>query len=125
MMAKVFNASQQMIAKHLYAIVSGMSEEQVAGAVMALTTLGVIVEDGYLSINKSSLEVDFYTHCYDALLGSSLALKMLQDDGLIKNSVEKTVRSADPATHLKEADLALSRVEALIQTLARGSETSQ
>ena len=125
MAENIFNSTHALLAKHLYALLSSMSHDQREGAILTLTTLNVLVEDGYLSLNQKSLEVDFYTHCYDTLVASALCLKMLSDDGLISENTDQSVKGFSPDQHLKEADLALVRVERLMRLIGRTPETTQ
>lgn len=121
---RVFSATQQMIAKHFYALLSSMTEQQRQGAVLTLTTLNVLAEDGYLSLNQKALEVDFFAHCYDSLVGSALCLKMLSDDGVISEATE-AVKNFDPDPYLREADLAVNRIDSLMRAIARNPDTAQ
>jgi hypothetical protein len=124
-MRAVFTGSQHMIAKHFYALLSGMTPEQLQGAGVALATLTILVEDGYLSVNQKGLEVDFFTHCYDSIVGISLAMKMLKDDGVIGDEMERVVKDFSPDIHLREAELALSRIETLLRQIANNPDVMQ
>lgn len=118
-----FNPTQQLFAKYFYALISAMSDEQKHGAVMVLSMLGFLVEDGYISLFEKN-ENDFYTHCYDTIVSMSLAVKMLKDDGLVDLKIDD-IKNLTPEKHLQEAALAFTRIENLIRTMVKDSDILQ
>lgn len=112
----MLNALQKTVAKHIYALLSAFNEDQRVGATLALSTLIVLAEDGYLSSDAQA--VGFHEYCYNILSGASVSLKMLKDDNIITEEMENNISIAyNPKSSLCEAELALVRVEELLKNI--------
>jgi ribosomal protein L1 len=108
---EVFNSTHRILAKHLYAMTSQMTEEERRGATLALSAVTTFAEDSYIVMNNGELRLDFFVQCYDVLTAASLAQKMLHDDGLLPE-VKTTTKINE--VNLMEAEKAYLRVNGLI-----------
>lgn len=115
-MKENFNSTHRIVSKHLYALLADMTEDERRGALIALSTLSTVAEDGYLAINNNgaTLHQDFYIQCFDILLSSSLAQKMIYDDGLAPE-ITKTYKIKKET--LIEAEFAYKRIEDLVSKI--------
>lgn len=112
----MFSASQKVIAKHLYSLLSSLPKESREGATLALSTITTASEDGFLSINGIEPRTDFFVQCFDVMVGASLSLKMLRDDGLISDTVEAVKMRGEAQS---DADIAINRIETMMGQIAR------
>jgi len=119
-MSKIFNPAQQITSKLFYNLVAQLEGEQRIGAIKALSILIPITEDGFLSVNGAEPRTDFFVQCFDVLSSAAIALKMLEDDGLIPNIPETPQRKIPQ--RMLEADLALERLSRLLSVSPKPSQ---
>lgn len=121
-----FSSNQKIAAKHLYALISGMSETQRSAVALLLSTLGLMAEDGYLGGGDGN-DPDFYVLCYDVLAGTSLALKMLTDDDMVPVLTRDILEISDQQSKAfqVEADLAVQRIERQMAMIPRLDEVTK
>lgn len=125
----LFTSQQQVVAKHLYSILMHLDPEQRRGAVLALSSLTVFVEDGYQSssLEKSS-DLDFYGFCYDALLGASIGLRMLDLSGNMPEFEGDEKLYFVPYADILDSEQLLTKIEAQLKslsTIAQGVDKKQ
>lgn len=111
----MFAASQRIVAQHLYALLSSMTPAARDGAVLALSSLTIATEDGFLTTNGVEPRTDFFIQCFDGMVSAALALKMLRDDGMISEKFDITMRPEAQT----DAELAIMRVENLLTRMMR------
>lgn len=122
---RVYDDYQKLIATHYYCLLASMTKEQRDGAVLALTTMGVVTEDGYLTTNSETLQSDFYVHCYKTLSGVILGLKMLSNDGLIQEDAPSVIQRFKPGSYEEKAKGTLRLIEEQMKTVSKLSELLQ
>ncbi len=113
----MFSSTQRIVAQHLYTLLSSMTPEARSGAALALSTMTISTEDGYISLNGNEPRVDFFVQCYDIMLSAALSLKMLRDDGLITDYSNVKIK---PEYHA-DAELAIARIETLLSRMAKAT----
>jgi hypothetical protein len=118
----VFNTTQHLIAKQFYLYACSLQPEQVEVMSNTLVLLQTLIEESYQTLRSQNISLDFYVHCFDNLLGSMLALKMLKDDGILKDKNEFNFKKRDVNQNLKEAILALERIEKLFESYTHNTQ---
>lgn len=125
----LFTSQQQVVAKHLYSVLMHLDPEQRRGAILALSTLTVFVEDGYQSMTQEkSGDLDFYGFCYDALLGASIGLRMLSLSGNMPEFDPDEKMYFVPYADILDSEPLLTTIEAQLKslsTVAQGVEKKQ
>ena len=115
----LFTQQQLVAAKHVFSLLKAMNEEQRKAAILALSTLGVLVEDGYQAFNRDEHEdINFYGYCYDILLGSTLGMRLLQLSGEFPDFPSDEKLAFSPQADLLRSEELLTKVEAQLKSLA-------
>lgn len=121
---EVFSPGQKLAAHCLYSFLAQINDEQRKGAVGALATVLNMIEDGFLSINDGEIRQDFYVQCFDILMGSALALKGLEDDGLCPQDYPH-IDKFQTLKRLGESKQAVDRIEHMLLALVPPSPSVQ
>jgi hypothetical protein len=109
----IFNPTQKITAKLFYNLIAQLEGDERLGALKALSVLVPITEDGFMTANGAFPRSDFFVQCFDGILGVSLALKMLEDDGLVPKTMGQ-IHQKKAVKRLTEADAALNRIESML-----------
>jgi len=126
----LFTPQQSIMSKHLFSLLMHLDPEQKKGAVLLLTSLTMMVEDGYQSISKDKVgDIDFYGFCYDAVLAASLSLRMLKMSGSFPEMPEGGEGLYFvPHADLLDSESLLSTIESQLKnltTVSQGADKKQ
>lgn len=104
------------MSKHFFSLLMHLDANERRGAVLLLSSMTMMVEDGYQALDKTG-DIDFYGFCYDAVLAVSLSLRMLKMADSFPEDAGEGLYFV-PHADLLDSESLLAKIEAQLKNLS-------